>query len=106
MTECDTIWKRSHFKKNGSIMQTLTITAKDDVILKIKTLIDNFAQNNTEVLGEVDVQLHAAHSEVSDIPKFSIEELGGILSDCSPMTDEAMEIAISEAIVERALLRH
>ncbi len=86
-------------------MQTLTITAKDDVILKIKTLIDNFTQNNTEVLGKVEVQLNEMPSELNSIPKFSIEELGGILSHYGQMTDETMETAISEAIVDRALLR-
>ncbi|MBS9780347.1 MAG: hypothetical protein KGV51_06945 [Moraxellaceae bacterium] len=37
-------------------MQTLTITATDDIIFKLKTLIDNFTQNHVDSIIDIKIE--------------------------------------------------
>lgn len=85
-------------------MQTLTITATatDDIIFKLKTLIDNFTQNHVD--SEVKVKIDEIES-TEEIPRFTAQELGGILSSYGKMTDKDIQQGINNAIIDRAMLQ-
>ncbi len=84
------------------IMQTLTITATDDIISKLKLLIDNFTQNHID--SEVRLKIDEVENS-EDIPRFTAQELGGILSSYGKMTDKDMQQGINQAVIDRAMLQ-
>lgn len=83
-------------------MQTLTVTAKDDVIKQIKIMIDEFSQSKNLNANKLAVSISDDANEVSR--KYTAQELGGILSAYGKLTDEDMEDAITDAIADRAML--
>ncbi len=83
-------------------MQTLTITATDDIIVKLKGLIDNFTQNHVD--NKISVKIDNVES-TEEVPHFTAQELGGILSSYGTMTDKDIQQGINQAIIDRAMLQ-